>query len=641
MEKSTTYEENQHEMTSSLEIGPVRLSDKAWEEARRRAKIIQPLLKESKITEKEAQDAAKQLGVSTRTVFRMLERYKTSGELLSALAPQPPTGGVGKVRINEDVEIIIRKAVRELYLDKQKRKISKVVQEIRRRCVEANITPPGQNTIRRRISQLSSKEVIEKREGKLAAHPFIPNYGPAVIAQYPLEIFVIDHTKVDIIVVDEQQRLPIGRPWLSLAIDVFSKCIAGFYLSFDDPSAVSVGLCLTNAVFDKTDYLKKFNIPHSWPLKGKPEKIQVDNGSDFTSEALKKGCEQHGITIQWRKVGAPHLNGIVERVIGTFMKEIHEIPGTTFSNISERGNYNSNKMAVLTMPELEHWLAHAIVGKYHLWRARRLKNRFCPVCVNSKDIFYPRLLIWRTILVSSCPYHKCLLVEEKDTPWDSLSLKGNFIKAHYSHVWIDNITIDAIKTGNALIGNEKIDVAIWIRFLRSFHHELSSTNIDINDQYYIDKAWVISGFIKPNPRIFELLEFKQRVIVTSMAAYLLNEFPKNLISAIPKKSRIDAIRVPHFIAKYLNTKKYYYNLNEINEGLTEPMSCEKRKNLIYQSFKNNILYTNFYDNILYKLKRKIFINGAEKSFYDKEDLTFKNGESKIKNLNEIEMLGAF
>lgn len=48
------------------------------------------------------------------------------------------------------------------------------------------------------------------------------------------------------------------------------------------------------------------------------------------------------------------------------MKEIHEIPGTTFSNISERGNYDSTKMAVLTMPELEKWLTHAIVGKYHL-----------------------------------------------------------------------------------------------------------------------------------------------------------------------------------------------------------------------------------------------------------------------------------
>jgi putative transposase len=81
---------------------------------------------------------------------------------------------------------------------------------------------------------------------------------------------------------------------------------------------------------------------------------------------LKKGCEQHGISIKWRRIGAPHLNGLVERVIGTFMKEIHDLPGTTFSNISERGNYRSIQMATLTMTELEHWLIQAIVGKYHL-----------------------------------------------------------------------------------------------------------------------------------------------------------------------------------------------------------------------------------------------------------------------------------
>ncbi len=367
MEKQRISKDDEEaSMSSSLEIGPVRLSDEAWEEARRRMKILQPIFDKSKYSRKDIQLAAQTLGFSERTIFRMIERYNESGGLLSSLAPQPPNGGVGKKRVSEEVEILIRKVVQELYLDKQKRTPAKIVSEIRRRCVAANMTPPGQNTIRRRIAQISQKEVLEKRSGKFSAHPFTPNYGPAVTAQYPLELLMIDHTKVDVIVVDEQQRLPIGRPWLTIAIDVFSRCIAGFYLSFDEPSAVSVGLCLTNAVFDKSDYLKKVDIDYEWPLKGKPEKIQVDHGADFTSEALKKGCEQHGIKIQWRRIGAPHLNGIVERVIGTFMNEVHEIPGTTFSNISERGNYNSVKMAVLTMPELERWLTYAIVGKYHL-----------------------------------------------------------------------------------------------------------------------------------------------------------------------------------------------------------------------------------------------------------------------------------
>jgi putative transposase len=55
----------------------------------------------------------------------------------------------------------------------------------------------------------------------------------------------------------------------------------------------------------------------------------------------------------------------VERIIGTAMQMIHdELPGTTFSNPDQRGEYASEKMAALTLRELERWLALA-VGTYH------------------------------------------------------------------------------------------------------------------------------------------------------------------------------------------------------------------------------------------------------------------------------------
>jgi putative transposase len=47
----------------------------------------------------------------------------------------------------------------------------------------------------------------------------------------PLEIVQIDHTKVDIVVVDEQTREPIGRPWITLAMYLFSRMVTGFHLS--------------------------------------------------------------------------------------------------------------------------------------------------------------------------------------------------------------------------------------------------------------------------------------------------------------------------------------------------------------------------------------------------------------------------
>jgi putative transposase len=131
-------------------------------------------------------------------------------------------------------------------------------------------------------------------------------------------------------------------------------------------SATGVGLCLTHVASDKTPWLEARHIDARWPVVGKPCRIGVDNAAEFHSDAFERGCEQHGITIDWRPIGQPHFGGIIERVIGTMMGLVHELPGTTFSNTVERGNYDSDKTACLTLEELERWLTIAIAKYYHL-----------------------------------------------------------------------------------------------------------------------------------------------------------------------------------------------------------------------------------------------------------------------------------
>jgi putative transposase len=48
------------------------------------------------------------------------------------------------------------------------------------------------------------------------------------------------------------------------------------------------------------------------------------------------------------------------------MRRIHGLPGTTMSNPSERGSYDSEAKASFTMAELERWMAMEIAGHYHL-----------------------------------------------------------------------------------------------------------------------------------------------------------------------------------------------------------------------------------------------------------------------------------
>ena len=158
-----------------------------------------------------------------------------------------------------------------------------------------------------------------------------------------------DHTPVDVIVVDERHRLPVGRPYVTAAIDVASRCVAGLVVTLEAPSATSVGLCLAHMAADKRAWLERLGVEAAWPMSGKPRELYVDNAAEFKSEALRRGCDQHGIRLRYRPPGQPHFGGIIERLIGTMMQMVHELPGTTFSSTAERGGYDSDAKAVLTL----------------------------------------------------------------------------------------------------------------------------------------------------------------------------------------------------------------------------------------------------------------------------------------------------
>ena len=77
-----------------------------------------------------------------------------------------------------------------------------------------------------------------------------------------------------------------------------------------------------------------------WPMSGLPRVIHVDNGKEFHSEVLVRGCQEYGITLEHRPPAQPHFGGHIERLIGTMMGAAHLLPGTTQSNPQEKGAYD-------------------------------------------------------------------------------------------------------------------------------------------------------------------------------------------------------------------------------------------------------------------------------------------------------------
>jgi putative transposase len=348
-------------------VMPVLIEKEKWEEAEQWFERISPLLSCHRRTTEMIREIARDAGVHPATVYRKLSLFEQLGKV-SSLTCSKSNGGKGKSRLSEEVEKIIQATIEEFYLNKQKQKrlIKKTVEEVKRRCVNAKVTSPHSNTVAKRIRAISKKKKDEHHlgtyEAELENEAFIGHFPRA---DFPLAVIQIDHAILDIIIVDDLYGIPIGRPWITLAIDVFSRMVVGFFISLDRPNTMSVGLCLAHSILPKDKFLAGHNITTAWPCWGLMRKIHADNAGEFRGDMMKRLCKDYGMDLEWRPVKKPHYGAHIERLIGTILKEIHNLAGTTFSNPEERGQYDSEGHAVWTKAALEKWLTDFITGVYH------------------------------------------------------------------------------------------------------------------------------------------------------------------------------------------------------------------------------------------------------------------------------------
>ena len=336
-----------------------------WDEACRREAAIRDLLNRypKRLSINVVEAVAWELGVSRATLYRLIARYRQTRTVEGLLGPGSGRPEGTRV-LDSDEETLIREILEREYLKPTRPPFQRVLEQIGGACRTRGWTAPTWRTVKARLLLIDQRVQAVRRKDAEALRAVTPTPGEYT-ASRPLEVVQIDHTQVDVIVVDEQSREPIGRPWITLAVDVLTRMVAGFHLGLEVPSRVSIGLCLLHAVYDKTAWTGERGIDAPWPVAGLPGALHADNGSDFRSHAFVRACRNQGIRVIWRPPGTPHFGGHIERLIGTQMGAVHLLPGTTFSNPPERGEYQSASAARMKMRELERWIGWEIAGHYH------------------------------------------------------------------------------------------------------------------------------------------------------------------------------------------------------------------------------------------------------------------------------------
>lgn len=341
-----------------------KVDEREWQEAITRFEKLKPLLNQkSRLELAKVKAVAVELDRHPATIYRWIEKYAQVQRVSVFL--HKPRSDRGKKRLSPEVEEVIKTAVETKYLTAEKPDVEAVIEEVGLLCSQRKLKKPHNNTVRNRVNEISGRTKMERRRGKkAAAENYEPIRGSFPGADYPLAVVQMDHTPMDVIVVDEHTRQPIDRPYLTIVIEVFSRMLLGFAIYLEKPSAFTSGLAIAHAVLPKEEWLKEVGVKAEWPCWGKMRKIHCDNAKEFRGTVIGRACEEHNITIEHRPRGQPRYGGHVERGFRTFMKRVHRLKGTTFSDVEEKAEYDSEGRAILTRKELERWFT-VYVAKYY------------------------------------------------------------------------------------------------------------------------------------------------------------------------------------------------------------------------------------------------------------------------------------
>jgi putative transposase len=203
-------------------------SEADWSLAVEREAVIRALAEEAKLTRAQLEEAMFRLHLSRSALYKLVQRYRKRPRT-SSLLPWKRGRDRNARLLEKDQEDVLQACIEEFYLTRERPSVAALMREVKRRFCEQQWPPPAYRTVQKRVKALDARLVLTKREGsKRAREKLGPVFVSTLQADLPMDVIQIDHTQADLIVVDREERRAIGRPWLSLAIDISSRAVVGF-----------------------------------------------------------------------------------------------------------------------------------------------------------------------------------------------------------------------------------------------------------------------------------------------------------------------------------------------------------------------------------------------------------------------------
>ena len=291
---------------------------------------------------------------SERTLFRWINSYKTSEQIWGngylGLLPKQNFGN-RQEKAPAETKKIINETISVSYNATQQKSVNAIYSKIQLICKEKGLASPCYRTVERAIKKLDKKLTTLKRQGKRAAYQHeewhweltltTPRHG-----ERPFHIAHLDHTELNIELIDSKGNKILGRVWLTLLVDAYSRRVLAFYISFNEPSKQTTMMIMRECV----------------RRHGRlPQIIVVDGGKEFGSVYFETLLAYFQCVKKVRPPAEPRNGSLVERMFGVTEEYfIHNLLGNTqiMKNVRQvTKSVNPKNLAVWTFPKIYQYLA--------------------------------------------------------------------------------------------------------------------------------------------------------------------------------------------------------------------------------------------------------------------------------------------
>ncbi|MGW1713848.1 transposase [Streptomyces sp. NPDC002156] len=417
------------------------------------------------------QSKARELGYSEQQIWRRLRKWRDEGPwgLVDRRSHRPsdPLAGADQRLIDA---IVAQYHVTEA--EDSTGSLNRLRRRVERRLADGygpgTVKMPAPKTFNRYVAALlpgryttglaTTRQSVANRPG---------GYYRPITAGRPGELVMIDTSWLDVRAYDPVEDLVISVD-LTIAIDVCTRSLLGWRLVPKGTKGVDAGLVIADAMMPepmrpgwpeglrhrilrlpcepKLTQDERFAAAAARPVVF-PERIVIDHGKAFASQAVKNVCRRYGITIQDTRKYRPTDKPQVEAAFKTIRSQFSEhIAGYKGNHVVHRGQ-DVDATARWTIEELEEFFAEYVVSIYQRRRHTGLVlPGFPEISLSPNDAY--RLAVHRcgfiaaprdpNLFLELLPIHWCGIHNrriQKDLLYYSAPITGTYneSKSPYAH----------------------------------------------------------------------------------------------------------------------------------------------------------------------------------------------------------------